>query len=432
VLLLVRDGSWHAQLQVDAVADRPVPTEPTGPGSVPARVTVTGARAAVAAGWSGGLLGTKIVPPTIPGGFLRRQRLQDRLDAAVTGPVTVVSAGAGSGKTLVVADWARAVAAAQVAGAPRVAWLALDRDDNEPTLFWSGVTAALRASGAVPAGSPLSGLALEQGVTAQGMRALRLGLNDMTPGSVLVLDDFQVIFHPEIVESVAVLLRHESPLRLVLISRADPVLPLHRLRVSGGLHEIRAADLAFDRGEADDFLRLNGHALPEPDVALLVERTEGWAAGLRLAAMFLARDPGPGRAGQFAGDDRAVVEYLLAEVIAGHPPRTREFLLRTCTPQRICGDLADTLVDGGHGQRAFEELERANTFITAVGPHRSWYRYHPLLRKPCCTNCGPNTPCCMSSCIAGRPAGSPTTPPRYRRCGTPPTRTTGRCWASCS
>ena len=346
---------------------------------MPAGVGVTGSLADVATSGPGGLLGTKIVPPTVPAGFLRRARLEDRLDAGVTGPVTVVSAGAGSGKTLVAASWARA--AARVSGGPRVAWLALDRDDNEPTLFWSGVTAALRASGAVSAGNPLTELALEQGVTAHGMQALRRGLNDLSRGSVLVLDDFHVIDNREILESVAVLLRHESPLRLVLINRADPMLPLHRLRVGGGLQEIRAADLAFDHQEADEFLRLNGHTLPPADVARLVERTEGWAAGLRLAAMFLTRDSTPGRAGEFAGDDRAVTEYLLGEVIASQPARARDFLLRTCISDRICGQLADVLVAGGRGQRRLEELEQANAFITSVGAHRHWYRYHPLLRE---------------------------------------------------
>jgi LuxR family transcriptional regulator, maltose regulon positive regulatory protein len=342
---------------------------------------MTGAPGPAAVSGPGGLLGTKIVPPTIPGGFLRRPRLEDRLDLGVTGPVTLVSAGAGSGKTLVVASWARITAAERAAEGPTVAWLALDRDDNEPTLFWSAVAAALRVSGAVRADNPLTELALEQGLTAQGMRTLRMGLNDVSPGSVLVLDDFHVIDNPEILESVAVLLRHESPLRLVLMTRSDPVLPLHRMRVSGGVHEIRAADLAFDQEEADGFLRLNGHTLPRTDVAGLVERTEGWAAGLRLAAMFLSRDSSPGRAGEFAGDDRAVVEYLLAEVIASQPTDTRDFLLRTCISDQICGPLADSLVDGGHGQRRLEELERANTFITAVGPRRRWYRYHPLLRE---------------------------------------------------
>lgn len=338
-------------------------------------------RATAAVGGRSGLLATKIVPPAIPGGFLRRRRLEKLLDEGVTGPVTIVSAGAGSGKTLVVASWARATNARQAAGGPRVAWLALDRDDNQPTMFWSAVAAALRASGAVPADSPLTELALEQGVTAEGMRTLRLGLNDLSRGSVLVLDDFHVIDNPEILESVAVLLRHESPLRLMLLGRSDPVLPLHRLRISGGVREIRAAELAFDDGEADEFLRLNGHALSSSDVAGLVERTEGWAAGLRLAAMFLSRDSTPGRAGEFAGDDRAVTDYLLGEVIGSQPADVRDFLLRTCISDRICGELADMLVENGRGQRRLEELERANTFITAVGPHRRWYRYHPLLRE---------------------------------------------------
>ena len=125
----------------------------------------------------GGLLGIRVVPPTIPGGFLRRRRLEDRLDAGVSGPLTVLSAGAGSGKTLVAASWARQRRTVDAGrGTSPVAWLALEPDDNEPSLFWSGVVAALRASGAVPDGSPLGGLALEQGLTTDGLRALRQGL----------------------------------------------------------------------------------------------------------------------------------------------------------------------------------------------------------------------------------------------------------------
>jgi LuxR family transcriptional regulator, maltose regulon positive regulatory protein len=328
----------------------------------------------------GGLLGIRVVPPTIPGGFLRRRRLEDRLDAGVAGPLTVLSAGAGSGKTLVAASWARRRRAVDAGhGGSPVAWLALEGDDNEPTLFFSGVVTALRVSGAVAEGSPLGGLALEHGLTSDGLRTLRQGLTNLAPGTVLVLDDFHVIDHPDILDSLAVLLRHEAPLRLVLITRSDPVLPLHRLRVSGGLHEIRAGDLAFDHPEADEFFRLTGRALPASDVSRLVERTEGWATGLRLAAMFLARDGAP--ADEFAGDDRAVTEYLLAEVFASQPPRMRDFLLRTSVSDRICGELADLLTGGDHGEQHLEQLERSNAFITSIGPHRRWFRYHPLLRE---------------------------------------------------
>lgn len=350
------------------------------------------------AGW--GLLATKVVPPTIPRGFLRRERLDKALDAAVTGPVTLVSAGPGWGKTLVVASWLRQQESVpSPPRGPRVAWLTLDSDDNEPRIFWTGVLASLRRAGAVPPDSELATLTLGAGMTARGLQRLRDGLAGLAPGTVLVLDDLHVIENPDVLETIAVLLRHELPLRLVMISRTDPVLPLHRLRVSGGLQEIRARDLAFGEREAADFLRLTGQTVPTPDVARLVERTEGWATGLRLAAMFLSRQESPGRADEFAGDDRAVAEYLLGEVIASQPPDMRDFLLRTSVPDRICGELADALTDDtvgaaasnggranrstdrGHGQRRLEALEQANTFITSLGPRRQWYRYHPLLRE---------------------------------------------------
>ncbi len=391
------------------------------------------------AGW--GLLGTKVVPPTIPRGYLRRRRLEKLLDAGTSGPLTLVSAGPGWGKTLVVASWVRhrqmanqesahhdpgQPEATDAAGEPgravdqlaQAAWLALDVDDNELRIFWTGVLTALRQAGAVPPDSELAALALEPGLTAKGLQRLRDGLARLRPGTVLVLDDLHVVHNPEVLESIAVLLRHEFPLRLVLISRTDPVLPLHRLRVNGGLQEIRAQDLAFDEDEASAFLRLGGQLVDAEDVARLVERTEGWAAGLRLAGMYLSRHDAPGRADQFAGDDRAVAEYLLGEVFGSQPADMRAFLLRTSITDRICGELADVLtadpadpvadpsdvtsadpagsphprvVAGSpppgrgtgqaHGQRRLEALEQANTFITSVGPRRQWYRYHPLLRE---------------------------------------------------
>ncbi len=345
-------------------------------------------------GW--GLLGTKVVPPTIPRGYLRRPRLQKLLDAGVSGPLTLVSAGPGWGKTLMVASWIRGQRPAQPGhAADRVvdaAWLTLDVDDNELRVFWTGVLSALRQAGAVPHDSELANLALEPGVTAKGLQRLRDGLAGLRPGTVLVLDDLHVVTNPEVLDSIAVLLRHELPLRLVLISRTDPVLPLHRLRVNGGLQEIRALDLAFDEDEATELLRMTGQRIEVDEVARLVERTEGWAAGLRLAGMFLSRHDSPGRADEFAGDDRAVAEYLLGEVFASQPADMRTFLLRTSVTDRICGDLADVLTDDstdpgeiqhtrGHGQRRLEGLEQANTFITSVGPHRHWYRYHALLRE---------------------------------------------------
>ena len=195
------------------------------------------------------------------------------------------------------------------------------------------------------------------------------------------MDDFQVVDDAEVLETLGTLLRHESPLHWVLISRTDPNLPLHRLRVADQLLEIRSAELAFDLAEAGVFLSMNGPRVPDTDVALLVERTEGWAAGLRLAAMFLSRDSTQGRAADFAGDDRAVADYLLSEVLDSQTDDMQTFLLRTSITDRICGELADVLLVANQGQRHLEELERSNTFITALGNHRDWYRYHPLLRE---------------------------------------------------
>ena len=194
---------------------------------------------------------------------------------------------------------------------------------------------------------------------------------------VLVLDDASEIRSAEVHEQIARLFRHESPLRVVLVSRAEPPLPLHRLRVSGDLCEIRADELGFTTAEATELLALQGVEIDGAEVAQLLDRTDGWAAGLRLAAMFLQRPDA--RATQFSGAERSVADYLLSEVAANQSPQTWQFLLRTSLVPRICGDLADTLTGQRHGQRTLDVLERENAFVTALGPDRRWYRYHPLL-----------------------------------------------------
>lgn len=319
----------------------------------------------------------RLVPPAVPPGLVQRPQLAARLDAAMAGRMTLVSAGPGWGKTLLVASWARSASS----GSRRVAWLALDVDDNDPVRFWNGVIAALRMSGAVPAGHLLTRLTITPAAAAHGALRFRRGVAALVERVVLVLDDFHVIDNVEILESLDALLRHDTAMHLVVLSRRDPLLSLHRLRVGGALQEIRAADLAFDGAETDEFLHRNGQRLTEPDVSRLLDRTEGWPAGLRLAAMYLSRNATASRVEDFAGDDRAVSDYLLAEVLASQPAPVREFLLRTSITERICAELADVLVEGGSGQRNLEELEQSNTFITSLGPHRQWFRYHPLLRE---------------------------------------------------
>jgi LuxR family maltose regulon positive regulatory protein len=229
------------------------------------------------------------------------------LDAGTRGPVTIVSAGAGWGKTLATAAWA--------GGGPRVgpvAWVSLDSTDNQPRAFWSYAVGALRASGAVAPDNPLAhlvpGLANEDEI----LRRFVAGVSELPEPVVLVLDDYHLIDDPAVVSAVTALVRVPVPqLRLVLLTRADPMLPLHRLRLAGELGEIRSADLALTPADAATLLARDGVVLGPGDAELLVDRSEGWPAGLRLAALFLARgEPGRGPA-DFGGDDHAVVEYLV-------------------------------------------------------------------------------------------------------------------------
>ena len=199
---------------------------------------------------------------------------------------------------------------------------------------------------------------------------------------MLVLDDFHLVDDPGVLAAVTSLVRDPVPqLRLVLLTRADPTLPLHRLRLAGALGEIRSADLALTPADAAALLGRDGVVLGPGDAELLVERTEGWPAGLRLAALFLARDePGHGPA-DFGGDDHAVVEYLAEEVLARYDPQAQQFLLRTSVAERLNASLAEQLSGQPRGQQRLEELAASNTFVVGLGSNGAWFRYHALLRQ---------------------------------------------------
>src|SRR4029453_17326385 len=179
------------------------------------------------------------------------------------------------------------------------------------------------------------------------------------------------------------LLRHAPPqLRLVVATRADPPLALHRLRVAGQLSEIREAELAFTLEETRRLLEDHGVVLSAGELETLPRRPGGWAAGRRLAALSVRAHPRPERfVADLAGDDRAIAGYLVEEVLAAQPPELRSFLLRTSVAARLVGDLADALTDGDDGARVLARLEREHVFTSAAGPTRAWYRYHPLFAE---------------------------------------------------
>ena len=306
----------------------------------------------------------KLVPPAAPARLVGRPRLHELIDRGTTGLVTLVSAHAGTGKTVLLSSWAAA------AEPRRIAWLALDRDDNWSPRFWLGVERALANAGA-----------LRRRSTGDGQVAqIAERLDDRAEPVVLVLDDFHEIESPIVQRELQTLLDRSPRLRLVISTRADPRLRLQRLRLTDDLTEIRAADLAFTLEECGEALEPFATDLALGDVETLHDRTEGWAAGIRLAALSLASEPD--RAGflrRFAGDDRAVADYLLNEILDRQPDRLREFLLRTSVPDTITAELADALTGRRDGGRVLAELAAANFLVSSHAGSEIRYRYHGLL-----------------------------------------------------
>jgi LuxR family maltose regulon positive regulatory protein len=307
-----------------------------------------------------------------------RRRLLALLDEGAQGPLTLLAAPAGYGKTLLLASWA---ATARPPGP--VAWVTVGPDDAQPPTFWGHVLDALAPTGITPAEGSPAGLDPRLDGGHLFVRSLADWLAELPAPLVLVLDDLHEAGGQAVATELRLLLRFAPPqLRLVVATRADPPLSLQRLRVAGQLREVREAELAFTRSEAGDLLSRQGVELSAGELEVLWRRTEGWAAGLRLAALTLREHPLPGRfVDELAGDDRAIAGYLLEEVLAVQPPELRAFLLRTSVLDRICGGLADALTGGADGVEVLARLEREHVFTMASGPGRGWYRYHPLFAE---------------------------------------------------
>jgi len=303
------------------------------------------------------------------GGVVARPRLFGRLGARAR--VSVVSASAGSGKTVLLRSW---ISRAGVAG--RAAWVPAERGERDPQHFWLSVLAALRQTG--------PGSALVRELTAapdlDGWVITERLLADLAPLDDLVwlvVDDVQELGGDALRQLELLIMRAPPDLRFVLAARHDVRLGLHRLRLEGELAEIREPDLRFTVAEASELFAAAGVDLP--DLARLVKRTEGWAAGLRLAALSLAGHPDPGRlAAEFSGTERTVAEYLLAEVLDRQPEPVRRLLLRTSILDRVSGELAGLLTGDKGGERVLADLDAAKAFVVAVDPGRSWFRYHHL------------------------------------------------------
>ena len=319
------------------------------------------------------LLATKLHVPGPPPGFVPRQRLVETLGEGLARGRVLVCAPAGFGKTALLADWARG-------GGHPVAWLGLDGGDSDPARFWRHAVAALDRArpglagrvGPPPPGS-LAGL-----VTAL--------INELAadPGPdevLLVLDDYHLVGSGPVHESVAFLLENLPPgLRVVVSSRADPPLPLARLRARGQLAELRAADLRFTGEEAAALLgEAAGPGLPAAAAAALVARTEGWAAGLQLAGLSLRGHADPaGFVAAFSGSHRFVLDYLADEVLDGQPGQVRAFLLETSVLERLSAELCDAVTGRAGSQAMLAGVERAGLFLVPLDEVRGWWRYHHL------------------------------------------------------
>src|SRR6201999_1379628 len=292
----------------------------------------------------------------------------------VSARVTVLSAPPGSGKTVLLRYWI-----GEPGLADRAAWVPVGRGERDPPGFWLSVLGALRGTAA--------GSGLVRELTAapdvDGWAVVERLLKDLAPlaGRLwLVIDDVHELGSAEALAQLELLVMRAPPeLRFVLATRHDLRLGLHRLRLEGELSEIRTADLQFTQAEARELLMAAGVALPESALVMLHERAEGWAAGLRLAALSLAGHEDPERfAAEFSGSERTVADYLLAEVLERQPDEVRRLLLRTSVLGRVHGGPADLLTGGSGGERMLAELEQANAFVVALDAGRSWFRYHQL------------------------------------------------------
>jgi LuxR family transcriptional regulator, maltose regulon positive regulatory protein len=322
------------------------------------------------------LLAAKSAPPAIRTRLIERAALIQILSAEPSRKLTLLSAPAGWGKTTLLAQWA-----SRADDRRRRGWLSLDASDNDPARFWACVIAALGK--ASPGVAPRAFELIKMGADPRQV-VLPTLLDELAAIDyqiALVLDDYHLVENRTVHEQVSfVVERMPQTFQLVIATRSDPMLPLARLRARGELLELRAEELRFQAGEAADLLGgVLGLKLTDAQVQLLFRRTEGWAAGLHLAGLSLAgRTDAAAFIQTFAGDNRHIVDYLMAEVLDGQPPELRDFLLRTSVLGRLSGELCDAMLQTSGSAAVLEKIERENLFVVPLDMSRHWYRYHQL------------------------------------------------------
>jgi len=318
------------------------------------------------------VLASKVTLPDLPGWAVTRPRIDKLITEGVRGPLTSVTGPPGAGKTMAIAAWA---AASDRPGT--LAWLTVDEHDNRPRVFWSYIVAALRQAGvATPQVRAGPGRVAVDHVFLARLASVLAGQD---PPVVLVLDDLHLLAEPAILDVLAYVLRNARPgLHLVVASRMDPLLPLHRYRLAGQLAEIRADDLAFSTEESSSLLAHHGITLSADVLDRITGRTEGWAAGMRLAALSLqGRDAPEQFAKELEAGDSAITGYLVDEVLGAQPPSVREMLLRTSILDSVNAELVGELTGDPAAAGILPVLARANAFVRPLG--QGWYRYHSLL-----------------------------------------------------
>jgi LuxR family transcriptional regulator, maltose regulon positive regulatory protein len=325
------------------------------------------------------LLSSKLWPPVPRWGLVPRASLQSLLQAGLQAKLCLLSAPAGFGKTTLLTQWCA------VAGAGRVAWVSLDEGDNDPTRFWLYVVQALRT---VEPNLGTAALAALRRTSADLYRAVLPSLHSELAAVgaplVLVLDDYHLVANTTCHQTLTLFLDHLPPgAHVVLSTRVDPPLSLARMRARGDLAEIRVADLQFIGDEASALLNDSmGLRLATQDMERLVERTEGWAAGLVLAGLSLHGRKNPSAfVASFHGNHRHVADYLGAEVLQRQSKTIRRFLLQTSVLERLSGPLCDAVLQTQGSARLLVELERSNLFLVPLDDHRQWYRHHQLFAQ---------------------------------------------------
>ena len=327
---------------------------------------------------SGQLLTTKLYIPQARPNLISRPRLSKRLGEGMNRKLTLISAPAGFGKTTLLSGWCMI----HLVDERPLAWIALDEDDNDSSRFLSYLVAALQTIEADIGEAALLSLRSPQPPPIESLLTALINEVAAIPNDfALVLDDYHVIEAEPVHDAVTFLLEHMPPqMHLIIASRTDPPLPLSRLRTRGQLTEIRAADLRFTPEEARAFLRdVMALELSTRDIEALEERTEGWIAGLQLAALSMQdREDISGFIAAFTGSNRYVLDYLAEEVLQKQPERVQTFLLQTSILDRLSGALCDAVTGGADGQAMLERLEQANLFTIPLDQQRRWYRYHHL------------------------------------------------------